>query len=113
VFPDAWKTDATGVVKAWWLAGAAATQTVQARIALAGGGVQSVSVIGTSQPHATRANSIHINWSSPRWDAFRAEVCADSRLGREIVPDRARCFSAGARVGAAAALATAKPHGSC
>ena len=74
VFPDALVTDASGVVNAWWTAGSAAVQSVDVSIQQKDGTVKSTVITGAATPHTTRANSIHLSWSTLAWDQFSAEV---------------------------------------
>lgn len=74
VFPLAAKTDANGQIAAWWIAGKASAQQVRAAITLADGSTRETEITGQAYPHSTRANSIHLNWSSPVWNAFSVDV---------------------------------------
>lgn len=75
VFPLAEKTDASGQVAAWWVAGKASFQRVLASIATADGAVRDAEITGQAYPHETRANSVHVNWSTPTsWDRFSVDV---------------------------------------
>ena len=74
VFPDRTTTDDNGTIAAWWTAGTAYDQTVYARIKTTEGEISQTSISGSAQPHETRSNSIHINWSSGTWDHFSVDV---------------------------------------
>jgi hypothetical protein len=74
VFPDAAVTDANGNLSAWWTAGTAASQSLDVSIQQKDGTIKSTTISGTATPHSTRANSIHLSWSTPNWDQFSAEV---------------------------------------
>lgn len=74
VFPDAPTSDANGYVSAWWTAGSAASQSLDVSIQQKDGTIKSATIVGSASPHATRANSIHLSWSTPNWDKFSAEV---------------------------------------
>lgn len=74
VFPDSAVSDANGYVSAWWVAGTATNQRVNVSIQQTDGVTKSASITGTAYGHATRANSIHVNWQSPAWDRFSVDV---------------------------------------
>ncbi|WIT12113.1 RICIN domain-containing protein [Paucibacter sediminis] len=74
VFPDSPLTDAYGRASAWWTAGSQLKQALDISIRRADGSGASAVITGEAKKHQTRANSIHINWSSPAWDRFSAEV---------------------------------------
>ncbi|MDM4767663.1 DUF3472 domain-containing protein [Pelomonas sp. SE-A7] len=74
VFPDGTVSDANGYVSAWWTAGTATSQALDVSIQGVDGTVKSVAISGTASGHTTRANSIHLSWSTPAWDKFSAEV---------------------------------------
>ncbi|SMC18722.1 Carbohydrate binding domain-containing protein [Andreprevotia lacus DSM 23236] len=78
VFPLADKTDSNGQVSAWWTAGKASLQTVQASVQHQDGSSSQTEITGQAYPHSTRANSIHFNWSSPVWDRFSVDVTPQS-----------------------------------
>ncbi|MFH7042708.1 DUF3472 domain-containing protein [Paucibacter sp. JuS9] len=78
VFPDAPTTDANGLTSAWWTAGSAASQSLTVSLVRADASTASGTITGTAQGHSTRANSIHINWDTPAWKAFTAEVTPHS-----------------------------------
>jgi hypothetical protein len=74
VFADSQVSDSNGFVSAWWTAGAAASQSLDVSIQQKDGTIKSTTILGSATPHATRANSIHLSWSTPAWDKFSAEV---------------------------------------
>lgn len=74
VFPDAAVSDSNGYVSAWWTAGTATSQSLDVSIQQRDGAIKSTMILGSATPHATRANSIHLSWSTPKWDKFSAEV---------------------------------------
>ncbi|WP_051259002.1 DUF3472 domain-containing protein [Chitinibacter tainanensis] len=74
VFPLAEKTDSNGQISAWWTAGKASSQQVRASITLADGSRREAEITGQAFAHSTRANSIHLNWSSPLWNGFKVDV---------------------------------------
>lgn len=74
VFPNTTKTNAQGEVSAWWMAGTANRQTLQAEITRANASTVSTQAQGRAEDLATRSNSIHINWSSSTWDTFSVDV---------------------------------------
>ncbi|WP_157670140.1 DUF3472 domain-containing protein [Chitinibacter sp. GC72] len=78
VFPLADKTDANGQIAAWWTAGNASAQQIRASIQLADGSTRETEITGQAFPHSTRANSIHLNWSTPLWNAFSVDVTPQS-----------------------------------
>ncbi|WP_373974238.1 DUF3472 domain-containing protein [Chitinibacter sp. SCUT-21] len=78
VFPLAEKTNAQGEVSAWWIAGKASAQQVRASIRLADGSSRETEITGQAFAHTTRANSIHLNWSSPLWNGFSVDVTPQS-----------------------------------
>lgn len=73
-FADSVVTDANGYATAWWTAGTAQAQTLDVSIQTKDGAIKAVAITGTAYGHTTRANSIHLNWSTPAWDKFSAEV---------------------------------------
>ncbi|WP_211251786.1 DUF3472 domain-containing protein [Andreprevotia chitinilytica] len=74
VFPLSDKSDASGNVSAWWVAGTASSQAVTASIQHQDGSQRTAQITGQAYPHQTRANSIHINWSTGTWDRFTVDV---------------------------------------
>jgi len=78
VFPDAPSTDPNGLSSAWWTAGSGASQSLAVSLARADGTTASAAITGSAQGHSTRANSIHINWDTPAWQGFSAEVTPHS-----------------------------------
>lgn len=73
-FPVDEKTDAQGIARVWWLAGNAPAQTLQAGLLFDGKEVSRLAINGSTEHHATRANSIHITWQADNWTDFSAEV---------------------------------------
>ncbi|HEY1090880.1 MAG TPA: RICIN domain-containing protein, partial [Burkholderiaceae bacterium] len=78
VFADATSTDPNGLSSAWWTAGSGNSQALTVSLARADGSVASTTITGSAQGHSTRANSIHIGWETPAWQAFTAEVTPHS-----------------------------------
>lgn len=75
IFAASPTTDSDGRVSAWWTAGDAAEQTVTARISHADGTTSEATAHGSSMPHSTRSNSIHINYEvTGTYDAFSVDV---------------------------------------
>ncbi len=74
VFPDSTVSDSNGYVSAWWTAGTAASQSLDVSIQHKDGSIKSATIVGSANPHATRANSIHLSWNTSNWDKFSAEV---------------------------------------
>jgi hypothetical protein len=77
-FPDAPATDFNGIASAWWTAGSGSRQTLDVSLRRADGSSASVEITGQSRGHKTRANSIHVSWSTPAWQKFSAEVTPHS-----------------------------------
>jgi hypothetical protein len=77
-FPDAPATDFNGISSAWWTAGSTSNQTLEVSLLRADGSSASVQITGASRAHKTRANSIHVSWSTPAWQKFSAEVTPHS-----------------------------------
>lgn len=79
LFPASASTDANGIASAWWVAGSGAAQTAVASIRRFDGTTQGVAIGGSAQPHATRANSIHLNYEpASDWTAFRVDVTPEA-----------------------------------
>lgn len=78
VFPDAPVTDFNGIASAWWTAGSGSQQTLDVALRRADGSRAAVEITGRSRAHKTRANSIHVSWSTPAWQKFSAEVTPHS-----------------------------------
>lgn len=78
VFPNAPATDFNGIASAWWTAGSGSRQTLDVAVRRADGSSAAVEITGQSRGHKTRANSIHVTWSTPAWQKFSAEVTPHS-----------------------------------
>ncbi|TGB30602.1 DUF3472 domain-containing protein [Burkholderia thailandensis] len=79
LFPASASTDANGTAAAWWVAGNGGAQTAVASIRRFDGTVQQVAFNGSARPHATRANSIHLNYQQASdWTAFSVDVTPEA-----------------------------------
>ncbi|XHS78463.1 DUF3472 domain-containing protein [Burkholderiaceae bacterium UC74_6] len=78
VFADAAGTDPNGFSSAWWTAGAAENQKLTVSLTRADGTTASTTITGNAKAHSTRANSIHITYDTPAWQAFTTEVTPHS-----------------------------------
>lgn len=74
VFPDSPVTDANGYANAWWVAGTAKNQSLSVSMQQTDGVIKSVPITGTAYAHSTRANSIHVSWTTPTWEQFKVDV---------------------------------------
>lgn len=77
-FPDAPATGADGIARAWWTAGSAPVQGLEASLRRTDGTRAAVMLWGQAYRHFTRANSIHVTWRTPAWQKFSAEVTPHS-----------------------------------
>ncbi|MFZ6846914.1 DUF3472 domain-containing protein [Undibacterium sp. RuRC25W] len=74
VFPDSTISDQNGYVSAWWVAGSAQNQSVDASIQQTDGVIKLATISGTAYSHSTRSNSIHVQWDTSAWSKFRADI---------------------------------------
>ena len=74
VFPDSPVTDANGYASAWWVAGTAQNQSLSVSMQQTDGVIKRANITGTAYPHSTRANSIHVAWTTPTWEQFKVDV---------------------------------------
>lgn len=74
IFPQSTATDSQGLLQAWWIAGSANAQRVQASIVTADGERLVATVRGEAVAHRSRSQSIHINFPVGHWDRLSVDL---------------------------------------